>query len=135
MKLIIYGPPRTKKNSAQLIGGGLRPRMIPSKPYRKYALDAEGQLPVVQPIESAVNVKCLYYMPTRRRVDLVNLLEATCDILVHGHVLKDDNCGIVVGHDGSRVLYDKGNPRVEIEITEVNDATYPGDKCQNSHHG
>ena len=126
MKLIIYGPPRTKKNSARLIGG-LHPRILPSDAYLKYALDAEGQLPVIQPIESAVNMKCLYYMPTRRRVDLVNLLEATCDILVHGKVLADDNCGIVVGHDGSRVLYDKENPRVEIEITEVCDATYPGD--------
>ena len=134
MKLIIYGAPRTKKNSARLIGG-LHPRILPSDAYLKYALDAEGQLPMMQPIESAVNVKCLYYMPTRRRVDLVNLLEATCDILVHGKVLADDNCGIVVGHDGSRVLYDKENPRVEIEITEVADATYPGDKCQNPDHG
>lgn len=135
MKLIIYGPPRTKKNSAQLIGGGLHPRMIPSKAYREYERDAISQLPMMQPIESAVNVKCLYYMPTRRRVDLVNLLEATCDILVHGHVLKDDNCGIVVSHDGCRVRHDKENPRVEIEITEVADATYPGDKCQNPDHG
>ena len=135
MKLIIYGPPRTKKNSAQLIGGGLRPRMIPSKAYREYERDAISQLPMMQPIENAVNVRCLYYMPTRRRVDLCNLIEASCDILVRGGVLADDNCGIVVGHDGSRVLYDKENPRVEIEITEVADATYPWDKCQNPDHG
>lgn len=52
-------------------------------------------------------------------MDLVNLLEATCDILVHYRVLEDDNSKIVVSHDGSRVLYDKENPRVEIWITEV----------------
>ena len=55
-------------------------------------------------------------MPTKRRVDLLNLLEATMDILVHAGILADDNSSIVVGHDGSRVLYDKGNPRAEIYI-------------------
>ena len=58
-------------------------------------------------------------MPTRHRVDLTNLLNATNDILVKAGVLEDDNCKIVVSHDGSRVFYDKENPRVEIEITEV----------------
>ena len=57
-------------------------------------------------------------MRTHRRVDLVNLLEATCDILVDANVIADDNSGIVAGHDGSRVKYDKDNPRVEITITE-----------------
>lgn len=59
-------------------------------------------------------------MPTKRRVDLVNLLEATCDILVHYGVLADDNSSIVAGHDGSRVLHDKERPRVEVTITEIN---------------
>ena len=58
-------------------------------------------------------------MPTRRRVDLNNLLEAATDLLVSAGVLKDDHCGIVVSHDGSRVLYDKDNPRTEITITRV----------------
>ena len=61
-------------------------------------------------------------MATRRKVDLVNLLEATCDILVHTGVLEDDNSRIVTGHDGSEVRYDKENPRVEIEISEVKTA-------------
>jgi Holliday junction resolvase RusA-like endonuclease len=69
-----------------------------------------------QRIETPVNMRCVYYMPTRRAVDLVNLLEATCDILVNGEVLADDNCRIVATHDGSHVTYDKENPRVEITI-------------------
>ena len=56
-------------------------------------------------------------MPTRRRVDLLNLLEASLDILVDAGILEDDNSSIVVSHDGSRVLYDKENPRAEITIT------------------
>ena len=58
-------------------------------------------------------------MPTMHRVDLGNLHAATDDILVKSGVLQDDNSNIVAGHDGSRVLYDKENPRVEIEITEM----------------
>lgn len=55
-------------------------------------------------------------MPTRHRVDLVNLLEATCDILVKANVIEDDNCKIIATHDGSFVTYDKNNPRVEITL-------------------
>jgi len=46
----------------------------------------------------------------------VNLLEAIQDILVKYDILKDDNSKIVASTDGSRVLYDKQNPRTEIYI-------------------
>lgn len=55
-------------------------------------------------------------MQTRRKVDLVNLLEATLDVLVHYGVIADDNCSVVASVDGSRVEYSKENSRVEIEI-------------------
>ena len=54
-------------------------------------------------------------MKTARRVDLANLIEATTDILVKAHVLEDDNSRIVAAHDGSRVDYDKKNPRAEFD--------------------
>lgn len=60
-------------------------------------------------------------MPTRHRVDLTNLLEATDDLLVHWGVLQDDNSRIVASHDGSRVLYDHDNPRAEIYITDIDE--------------
>ena len=41
------------------------------------------------------------------------------DILVDAGILEDDNSNIVAGHDGSRVLYDKENPRTEILITRI----------------
>ena len=66
-----------------------------------------------------MNVRCVYYMKTRQRVDLANLIEATTDILVKARVLEDDNSKIVAGHDGSRVLYDKDRTRVEICIEEM----------------
>lgn len=72
-----------------------------------------------EPIDYPVEVRCLFYMPTRRRVDLTNLLEGIDDVLVNASVLADDNSQIVVSHDGSRVLYDKENPRTEVEITPL----------------
>ena len=53
--------------------------------------------------------------------DLVGLEQATDDILVHYGVIEDDNSRIVAGHDGSRVRYDKDNPRVEITIGAMED--------------
>jgi len=58
-------------------------------------------------------------MRTHRRVDLPNLLEATDDILKDNFVVVDDNCSVIATHDGSRVEYDKQNPRVEITITKI----------------
>lgn len=119
LKLILRGQPITKKNSQQIIKAGNRRMVIPSPQYRGYERECLLQIPnkFKQRIDMAVNVQCVYYMPTRRRVDLVNLLESTDDILVAAGVLEDDNCRIVAAHDGSRVDYDKYNPRVEITIT------------------
>lgn len=94
--------------------------IIPSKQYKEYEELALWQLPKVY-YHAPVNVKCVYYMNAKRKVDLTNLMEATHDILVKGGVLADDNCTIIVSTDGSCVKYDKENPRVEIEITEKED--------------
>lgn len=110
--------PITKKNHQQIVTNGKRPFIIQSKAYREYEKNA---MYFIRPlgIDYPVNVKCLFYMKTHRRVDLVNLLEAIDDILVKAGALKDDNCEIVAGHDGSRVYYDKERPRTEIYIEEI----------------
>jgi Holliday junction resolvase RusA-like endonuclease len=93
--------------------------MIPSKPYLNYERDSKWFMPKVKTIDYPVNIKCIYYMPTRRKVDLSNLLNATLDLLVHYGILLDDNRNIVYSVDGSRVYYDKENSRTEIEITRI----------------
>jgi Holliday junction resolvase RusA-like endonuclease len=60
-------------------------------------------------------------MPTKRRVDLVNLQESTLDVLVAYGIIADDNSNIVASMDGSRVLYDKQSPRTEIYINKFTD--------------
>lgn len=74
-------------------------------------------VPSAQTIDKPVNVKALFYMDARRRVDLVNLQEALLDVLVRAGLLADDNSSIVASMDGSRVLYDKDRPRTEVTIT------------------
>lgn len=121
MRIVIPLPPRTKKNSQQIIKIRGRYMIIPSTAYRNYEKDCLPYLVHVEPFLNPCNVKCEYFMPTRRKVDLVNLQEATLDILVKAGILQDDNSNVVVSMDGSRVYYNKEYPRTEIEITEVND--------------
>lgn len=120
LELLIPICPRTKKNHSQVITVGGRPRVIPSKQYTQFEKDCGNYIQHKNMnIEYPVNIKCVYYMDTRRRVDLLNLLGATMDILVHYGVIADDNSKIVISHDGSRVDYDKANPRTEITITSI----------------
>ena len=123
MHITLNGTPRTKKNSQRIIRFGRGSRIIPSQAYMDYAEACEVQLLVQRAtnagIDYPVNVSCVYYMPTRRKVDLTNLNEAIHDILVDNFVLIDDNRDIIASTDGSRVEYDKQNPRVEITITPL----------------
>jgi Holliday junction resolvase RusA-like endonuclease len=121
MKFTINLPPVTKKNHSQIIVVGGRPRLIPSKQYIQYEKDCQFFMPRILTIDRPINVKAIYYMSTRRKVDLPNLHNALHDVLVAYRVVEDDNYKIIASTDGSRVRYDKDNPRTEIEITEVDD--------------
>ena len=115
-------PPISKKNSQQILTNRAtgRPFIMPSKKYKDYEKEAASHIPNMHgftPINYPVNIKCLFYMPTRRKVDLTNLLEAIDDVMVKAGLLADDDFTIIQSHDGSRVLYDKDNPRTEVYIS------------------
>ena len=122
---IIPGNPISKKNSSRIMINQKTGKhfIYPSKQYKEFEQMAgwafSGKDTELK-IDYPVNVACHYYMKTRRKVDLVNLLEATNDVLVKYGILEDDNCKIVVSHDGSRIFYDKENPRTEIIISKSN---------------
>lgn len=125
--IVIPIPPITKKNHQRIIRnrrtGNLM--VVPSSQYEIYEKDCGWFLNGLDVlIDEAVNVECRFYMPTRHRCDLTNLLESIDDILVRYQVLRDDNYKIIAGHDGSRVFYDKENPRTEIRITRLLHAEY-----------
>ena len=112
--------PVTKKNSGRIVMRGRRPILLPSERYEQYEKEAGWFLKKYagMNIDYPVNVQCIFFMPTRRKVDLPNLLNAIDDVLVHYNVVEDDNRNIIATHDGSLVLYSKDAPRTEIIITE-----------------
>lgn len=129
LKFVIQVAPRTKKNSQRIVTIGGHPRVIPSRAYKDYEAAAGYYLPHLKdPIGIPVNVEAVFYMPTRRRVDLVNLQEALLDVLVRYGVLADDNAKIVATMDGSRVAYDKEHPRTEVMITIKEEKNGKADK-------
>lgn len=121
--------PRTKKNTHRISGCG--PRCPACGKYKRqfvrngsstteFSFKAAKFLfpkPKV-PIEGPVRVCYRLYMKTRRRVDDLNLFGNLDDILVKEGILSDDNISIIRSRDGSRVDYDKENPRAEIYIYE-----------------
>ena len=124
---MIPGPPITKKNSQQIVRAGGpngRPFLKQGKRYLDYESRAAYFLSPKppEPIAYPCRVTCVYYMDTRRRVDLTNLMAATHDILTLYRIIADDNRDIVASVDGSRVYYDKMNPRVEVFIEPLDEA-------------
>lgn len=120
LKIVIPISPVTKKNHGSIMVNKAtnKPFLMPSKQYLQYEKDCGYFIKCKGTnINKPLNIKCLYFMPTHRAVDLTNLLGATMDMLVHYKVIADDNCRIVAKHDGSRVYYDKLAPRTEIIIT------------------
>ena len=120
MTFAIPFPPVTKKNHQQIRRNRKtgKPFIAQSEQYIAYenacllAIQGRYRVNIAYPI----NIAALFYMPTERNVDLVNLLEALQDVLVRAGVLKDDNSKIVSSTDGSRVLLDRKNPRTEVTI-------------------
>lgn len=112
--------PRTKKNSQRIVRAKGHYLVLPSKAYAEYEKAAEKFIPKLG-IDYPVNIKAYFYMPTRRRVDLVNLQESLCDVLVKHGCIKDDNCSIVVSMDGSRVMYSKESPCTVVTIERSGD--------------
>lgn len=118
--IIIPLNPITKKNHGNIVMIKGHPIMLPSKPYQEYEKKCKEYMPVLDnPINYPINLKVKYYMETKRKCDITNLLQATCDILVKYKVLEDDNYSIVSSVDGTEVFYDKENPRAEIYIEKA----------------
>ena len=131
IKLTLTGRPITKKNSQIPIrtkSGKFF--IIQSKQYREYEKNCLIQIkeqfpwqistalhPGI-PVTGKVSLKALYYMPDRRLPDLLNLLQATANIVEKAGVIENDKD--IVSFDGSRIMgVDKENPRVEIYIEEM----------------
>lgn len=119
LKIVIPINPVTKKNHSNVVMIKGRPIVLPSKPYQEFEKKCKQYMPILEkPIDFPINLECHYYMETRRKCDITNLLQATCDILVKYKVLEDDNYSIVSSVNGTKAEYCKENPRTEIIITK-----------------
>ena len=123
---VIKLDPKTKKNSMEIkYRRGNYGQMIPfigqSDRYIQYEKDCKWFLrpPRNGTIKEKVNVQMVFYRESKRRVDLCNLENAILDILVKYGIIEDDNRNIVFSMDGSKVLFDKENPRTEITIERI----------------
>ncbi len=124
IKLILTGRPITKKNHQQIVltKNGRR-YVIQSKPYLTYEKECLWQIitqrhlhpETSEIIIDKINLQALYYMPDKKIPDLLNLLQATADILEKARVIDNDKN--IISVDGSRIIgIDKISPRVEIII-------------------
>lgn len=124
MKFTIPIIPRTKKNSSEIRYRRGKPYVAPSRLYENYEYEGIMSIPskYKKEIDYPVNIKAIYYVKRNARIDKTNLESALMDMLVAAGVLADDSAikpSIVVATDGSRVYYDKNNPRIEVEISKM----------------
>lgn len=128
--------PRAKKNSHRIAGSGPRCPMcgkFQKQFIRNGSTATEFAFRAAQylnpkpgkPFGGTVQLVYRIYTGTRHKKDDLNLYEALDDILVKERILEDDNRNIIRSRDGSRVLYDKDNPRAEIYIYDYREEDDP----------
>lgn len=128
--------PRAKKNSHRIAGSG--PRCPMCGKFQKqfirngstatdFAFRAAQYLhpKPARPFGGTVHLIYRVYTATWHKKDDLNLYEALDDILVKEGILEDDNRKIIRSRDGSRVLYDKDDPRAEIYIYDYREEDDP----------
>lgn len=121
----IPGPPRTKKNSGRLVRAGKngRQRLLPSAAWVAWAEKATHDIAAIKrgmrvgfPLTDAYNCKALFYRDANRG-DAVGFYQGLGDLLEVSGIVCDDVQ--IVAWDGSRLLKDSANPRVEVELVPL----------------
>jgi Holliday junction resolvase RusA-like endonuclease len=146
VKLVIDGPPRTKKTSQRIVQVKGRPIIMSSKvakgweaeavrqlargadgfPKWKFSATVKGQIVWKTAVFVVpVSVRALIYRDAERG-DLVGYLQAIGDALERAGVVANDK--LIGSWDGSRRLIDRKQPRVEIEIEAMQVGLLPAAK-------
>lgn len=128
--------PKAKKNTHRIAGCGTRCPVC-GKYAKQFVRNADKTTEYgfkaakylhpkpKKPLEGPVHLVYRLYTQTWHRKDDLNLYEALDDILVKEGILADDDRKTIRSRDGSRVLYDKDNPRAEIYIYEYREEDDP----------
>lgn len=107
--------PRTKKNHGWRTKQG---RQMPSHAFMEWNAKAQMRLAPIAAqrgtIEQPINCRALFYRD-RLAGDAVGYYQALADALEDARVVHDDV--LIVSWDGSKLLKDAKNPRVEVILT------------------
>lgn len=142
LRFTIFAIPRTKKTSSRLVGLGKKcfacgkrahVKILPSEAFEVFEQTAVLQGMVLTgkihalgqhlPIEGPVHVKALFYRDANRG-DLTGYEQALADVL-QAPTNRRKGIGIIrddvqiKSWDGTRLLVDRENPRIEIEINRM----------------
>lgn len=115
----IRGAPRTKKNHGRVIQRGRRKFHVQSEAHHNWHEAAMWQCADVRggwegfPLMFPLRVTALFYRD-RDVGDLVGYQQALADLLEDGGIIQNDR--LIRSWDGTRLLKDAANPRIEISI-------------------
>ena len=120
IKLVLPGSIRSKKNSKRIFARGRFKKVLPSLAYEKWQDEARryaffnlhNNFSFKEPLSCPVNVEAHFYYKGPRP-DLSGSLESIGDCL-QGILWADD--AQIESWDGSRMHWDKANPRTEITV-------------------
>ncbi len=120
--LTVFGIPRTKKNSQRITRIKGRISIQQSAAYKKWertcVIKFANNSKKHNPIDYSVNCKALFYRE-KNIGDAVNFYQGIADLLEKHNILIDDK--YIKSWDGSKLLKDNINPRVEITLTHIDD--------------
>jgi len=123
----IRGAPVTKSNHQRIFRGKTgRPFVAQSAPYVSWEKSAIEQIMFrkdwrdgIMPAKAPVWLRATFYRE-RRTGDLGNYLKALCDVVERAGLVANDR--LIECFDGSRIAWDKDNPRVEFELSPFSEA-------------
>lgn len=145
---IVSIPVKTKDGRPVMRNGSVvrRPIILPSEEYLQWFKTSMSLVPAIRdwahanqiklPITGPVHIKATFYKDANHRGDLCGYLQALGDFL-QARKVKIDQRGVpkvtregagiidddydIYSWDGSRVLVDRINPRIDVEIRPMQD--------------
>ena len=122
MKYVLRGRIPSKKNSRIMIFKNRKfPMSIPTPKYTQWhkeqSLALSNQVPEV-PIKTCSMI-ITFFLPDRRRTDLINKAESILDLFVDIKIIEDDDWLCVNSLHLASGGIDRETPRAEIEIINI----------------
>ena len=121
MKIVLPGRIPSKKNSRIMICRGRYPMSIPNGRYTQWHQEMSLLLSstAISKPYGFISLVMTFYLPDKRKTDLINKAESVLDLFVDNKIIVDDDWLCVNSLHLSSGGVDKENPRCEIEIIEL----------------